>query len=100
VAIGSDGLALVAYTDFEGVLRVAHCGDPRCQSSSISTLARRTTVGGNTTPSIAIGPDGLAIIPFWDSVLKVARCVDVPCRSAAVTTLDEGAGPNELPDGS
>ena len=90
VAIGSDGLGLIAYYD-PGVLdlKVAHCDDIPCTSASISTLDSAAAVG--YYPSVAIGADGLGLISYYDATnddLKVAHCDNVECSSATVTALD------------
>ena len=103
VAIGTDGLPLIAYLTIgrggSGVsvddLMVAHCADVNCTSTtSITTIDAPGNVGW--FPSMKIGSDGLGIIAyvaysnsagFLDD-LRVAHCVDVACTSATITTLD------------
>ena len=38
LAIGSDGLPLVAYADFDRVLWVARCADVPCRQATVTTL--------------------------------------------------------------
>jgi preprotein translocase subunit Sec61beta len=88
VAIGADGLGLIAYFDqTNSQLEVAHCDDLAC------TTATRTTLdsGGGAYTSVAIGVDGLGLISYFsgaDSDLKVAHCSNLACTSATLTTLD------------
>jgi hypothetical protein len=89
VAIGADGLGLIAYYDQTiSQLRVAHCDDLAC------TTATRTTLdsGGGFHTSVAIGVDGLGLISYFSSAnggdLKVAHCSNLACTSATLTTVD------------
>ena len=94
IAIGSDGLALVAYMDVtNAALKVAHCSDIVCHSATLSSLDRSGLSG--ELSHVAIGDDGLGLISYFDeatSVLKVAHCSNVLCTSASVTTLTEAGG--------
>jgi hypothetical protein len=96
LAIGADGLPLIAYVAGNTqpyALRVAHCSDAACASSTIATVA---TVGG-LLPShlpdtdVAIGTDGLALIAYVTGTsgparAGVAHCSNTAC-SAATTVL-------------
>ena len=63
VAIGTDGLALIAYSDpSHSALKTAHCNDAACTSATLSTV---DTSGAGAAGSIAIGADGLGIM-VWD----------------------------------
>ena len=91
IAIGADGLGLIAYYDQTNAdLKVAHCDNVLCTSATTATLDSAGNVGGYT--SIAIGADGLGLISYFDSTpnydLKVAHCSDIACTSATTTTLD------------
>src|SRR5262249_33677968 len=74
--MGSDGLGLITYYDqAHGDLRVAHCSNTPCSSSTTATLDSGGDVGG--IPSVAVGPDGLGLISYYDRTnhdLKVAHC--------------------------
>jgi hypothetical protein len=63
ITIGSDGLPIISYRDFnDGALRVAHCDDVACTpgGETITTLDSVGDAGLYT--SITIGSDGLPII--------------------------------------
>lgn len=91
LAVGGDGLGLISYFDNTNLqLKVAHCNNVTCTSATISTLASILNSLWFDT-SIAIGPDGLGLISFWDQSngdLKVARCNSARCTSATITTVD------------
>jgi hypothetical protein len=103
IAIGVDGLPLISYWDLPARgLRVAHCADIRCTSAdSISTVdlgGPNGTVG--TYTSLAIGPDGQALVSYKGSTtshysaqdLRVAHCQGLACRTAVVSTVDHTPG--------
>ncbi len=88
VAIGADGLPLVAFTR-NGDLGVAHCNDPACSSSVFTMLDTVGNVGDYN--AIAIGADGLAVISYVDltnAAVKVGHCSDYKCSAATTTRLD------------
>ena len=84
LAIGADGLPLVSYLDNANVdLKVAHCNDIACATSTATTIASTGNVGLYT--SLTIGADGLGLVSFRDasaSVLDVAHCNNLACSSA------------------
>lgn len=88
VAIGTDGLPVVAFTRSTD-LGVAHCTDLACSSSVFTMLDTVGSVGDyNAT---AIGADGLAVISYVDGTnvaVKVAHCSDYKCSAATTTQLD------------
>lgn len=92
IAIGTDGLPLIAYFGATtNRLKVAHCNDAACSGGdeAINTVDASTCVGVN--PSIAIGTDGRGLISYWDCSnldLKVAHCNNAACTSATPATLD------------
>lgn len=90
LAIGADGLGLIAYYDLGSFdLKVAHCDNLACTSATLSTLDSLHAVG--LYASLAIGADGLGLISYLDfsaNDLKVAHCNDLACTSATLTTLD------------
>jgi hypothetical protein len=112
IAIGSDGLPLIAYDDPNARdLRVAHCSDPACTTATTALLDSVGAVGASA--SIAIGADGLGLISYLDLTevvepeggiyidgrLKVAHCSNVACTSATVATLDaigDGGGSTSI----
>lgn len=95
MVIGADGLPIIAYYDqARGALKIAHCSDAACESSSIAVLDRTassaTSGGVGLDPVIRIGPDGLPLVVFRDEdlkALKLARCSDQTCTRAVVAVL-------------
>lgn len=78
LAIGIDGLGLIVYYDEKHGLCTAHCGDVACRTASIHHVMPRGFVGDKA--SLAIGPDGFALVSFSDQRgLVVAHCRDVRC---------------------
>ncbi len=94
VAFGLDGLALISYNaNYSGSvgsdLKVAHCLNVYCTSSTIVTADTGGHVGWRT--SAAIGGDGLGVISYYDITnrdLKMAHCTNLACTSATNTTVD------------
>ena len=94
IAIGADGLPVIAYHDGANfALKVAKCADAVCSAgtSTLSTVDSGGTLGFNN--SIAIGADGLPVISYWDNSngnLKVAKCVNAACTTgtSALSTVD------------
>jgi hypothetical protein len=92
VAVGTDGLPLVAYYDSaSNDLKVAHCADPACSHASITTVDAGPHAGFLVT--VVIGTDGLGLMSYGAddggvAFLKVAHCNDVPCSSASTASLD------------
>jgi uncharacterized repeat protein (TIGR01451 family) len=88
-AYGTDGLPLISYYDVtNGDLKVAHCQDVACATSTKQTIDSAGDVGRHT--SIAIGANGRGIISYVDATnarLKVAHCNDVACSGATTVTL-------------
>ena len=92
VAIGADGLPIIAYQDTTNLdLRVAHCNDVQCDNGTTKTVLDATNAGYYN--SITIGADGLAIISYQSEAsapfaLKVAHCENIQCTASTITTLD------------
>ena len=92
IAVGNDGLPLIAYSDTGGTydLRVAHCADVQCSSATHTPID--TTMDSTDAKEIVIGSDGLALIAYFDTTsdnLKVAHCQNVACTSAILSTIDQ-----------
>jgi hypothetical protein len=92
---GVDGLGLIAYTGAGYQLKVAHCGNVACTSSTTAAIDNTQL---SMWPSVTIGADGLGLISYYYSspddhgTLRVAHCYDVACSGAAATTLASSAG--------
>jgi hypothetical protein len=94
IAIGSDGLGLIAYYDKTNLdLKVAHCNDLDCSNPTQTTVYSTGWTG--MKPSVAIGPDGLGLISFFDaenSALKVAHCANYACTTSSIATVEDSPG--------
>jgi len=83
ITIGVDGLGVISYRDGTGAnkdLKVAHCGNVTCTSSTYVTVDTPGDVGWNT--SITIGSDGLPFVSYRDvdgSQVKGLHCANVFC---------------------
>ena len=104
VAIGGDGLPLIAYVSgalpvINGGLRVAHCNDPLCATATITELAEAY---GNA--ALRIAGDGRGTVastryyfPFFNGI-EVRHCNDAACTSASLfappALLPSGGGTN------
>jgi preprotein translocase subunit Sec61beta len=93
ITIGPDGLGLISYLSFDGILfdlLVSHCGNAACSSGyTFNTVDGAGGVGYNT--SITIGADGLGLISYYDGSsgdLKVLHCGNAACTSGTPTTVD------------
>lgn len=93
VALGADGLNVIAYVTGFGELKVAHCVNVQCSAATVSTLVRR--IDFTTTTSIGVGRDGLPVIAFrdHDQRLVVAHCNSAACKSAKLTTVVDQSFP-------
>ena len=105
VAIGTDGLPIIAYNDlsvdFVGdgseihneSVKVAHCLDVECSDYTTSVVANERAY----FVQVDIGGNGLPIVAYqsisgnlWN--VKVAACKDITCSSAEVATVDPRPG--------
>jgi hypothetical protein len=97
LAIGADGLPVIAYHD-AGLLslKVAKCGNAACSGGAVTITQvdnPANTVG--LYASIAIGADGFPVISYFDQTagtLKVAKCGNAACNAGnTLTTVDDPA---------
>lgn len=83
LAIGSDGLGIIFYTDLtNATFKVAHCSNLACNSFRRYTLPLRwQNASYGLRFSIAIGTDNLPVISYYDehSGLSMIHCDDVLC---------------------
>ena len=97
IAVGVDGLPVVAYYDFSnGNLKVAHCANATCMAgtSTITIVDGLGAADVGEYNSIAIGTDGRPVISYFnntDNNLWVAKCGDAACSSGnALNLVDDG----------
>jgi hypothetical protein len=67
ITVGADGLGVISYYDGTGGrqdLKVAHCGNLACTTSTFVAVDTAGQVGWNT--SITIGSDGLPFVSYRD----------------------------------
>ena len=94
IAIGTDGLPIISYSNFTTQnLQVAHCSTVDCSSSTKFVVDNSANnVGWDT--SIAIGTDGFPIVSYTDTTtgnLWVAHCSAVDCSSSTRFEVDNSA---------
>jgi len=77
IAVGSDGLPILAYQGDTGALKILHCGEAACSSgNAITTLETGACLGAD----LAIGADGLPVLSYaHDAELIFAHCGNVLC---------------------
>lgn len=94
IAIGADGLPIVAHYDANAAdLRVTHCGNAACTSGNVTTVADDSANAVGSYVDIGIGTDGRPVISHFDGsagTLKVTHCGNAACTSGNVsTTVDD-----------
>lgn len=95
IAIGTDGLPVISYHDFNGgALKVARCINAACTGGATITFVDDPP-GNNVGAfsSIAIGTDGFPVISYRDltaGALKIAKCASPACvGGVTITTVDD-----------
>jgi hypothetical protein len=82
MAIGDDGLPVIAYVDRTGGrLKVAHCTDVSCTAATITDTGLSARVDGRDIISVTIGPDGYPVISHRDT--NVVHCGDADCSTVS-----------------
>jgi len=83
ITLGTDGLGVISYFDGTGAardLKVAHCGNVACSTSSYVAVDTPGWVGWST--SITVGADGLPFVSYQDvtgNAVKGLHCPNVFC---------------------
>lgn len=90
IAIGLDGLPVIAYLDATAnALRVAKCSNTACSGApTITTVDDPVNLVG-AYASLAIGSDGVPVISHIDrtaNALRVTRCANAACTGSATST--------------
>ncbi len=95
IAIGADGLPVIAYAFHQNSVKLAKCNDASCSSFGHAFVESEFWVGYFT--SVAVGADGFPVISYYDAGsgarhLKVAKCVDAACAKPALINVVDGGG--------
>jgi hypothetical protein len=81
IAIGADGLPVIAHHDWlKQSLRIAKCGNFSCSAGNVANVVDSGGVGRE--PSISIGTDGFPVVSYHDvnnGFLKVLKCGNAFC---------------------
>jgi Collagen triple helix repeat (20 copies) len=100
-ASGADGLPLVAvYDSTNNDLKVVHCGDVTCSSSTTTVLDSTGDVG--RYPAATVGSDGFGLIVYLDGTtgrLKVAHCTNLACTAFGLATVDSSGNVGDAQTG-
>ncbi len=95
IAIGTDGLPIIAHRDATNYdLRICKCGNASCSSGN-SCVAVDSNGNVGVVPSLAIGADGLPVIIHGDGTnlgLRVCKCGNASCSSGNTCTTVESTG--------
>ena len=88
-AAGADGFPLVAvYDTNSNDLKIVHCNDQTCSSSTTTVLDSVGTVG--RYPSVTVGSDGFGLVSYLDASgnnLKMAHCTNLACTAFTTSTI-------------
>jgi hypothetical protein len=93
IAIGRDGVPIVAFTGTGEQLHIAKCLHATCATAMTYPLV--ATNGSGITPRLAIGADGLPVVAHFDRNgpgLRVSHCNDPDCRTVTSTLVVTGSG--------
>ncbi|OGY91341.1 MAG: hypothetical protein A3B31_02685 [Candidatus Komeilibacteria bacterium RIFCSPLOWO2_01_FULL_53_11] len=100
MAIGTDGLPVIAYNETGGTLRVIKCTNPLCSAITNDPTYPGPATDSNLYTSMAIGTDGYPIIAYHtedspNGYLRVVHCTDIACVGwDSETLLASGASVN------
>ena len=98
IAIGGDGLPVVAYGSGPvGLnlpkLKVLKCGTAACNAAVTIVIVDGSVSA--TSPKIAVGADGLPVISYYDATnahLRMAKCGNASCSGSTITQVDSDIG--------
>lgn len=94
IAIGPDGLPIIAYSDDAATtIRIVFCTDVRCSAAGTPVTP---DVNGQLadSPSIEVAGDGLPVVAFRNATLGqlwVTRCLTATCSSTDASLMDPTA---------
>ena len=92
IAIGRDGVPIIAFTGANEQLRIAKCLHLSCATASSYPLL--ATNGAGLAPRLAVGADGLPVVAHYDRNgpgLRVSHCNDADCLSVTSTLVVSGS---------
>ncbi len=101
LAIGGDGLGLIAYQDTASStgtkMKVAHCLNLACTSANLTTVDTTKPDngedGGYSQIGLAVGNHGMGLISYYDGgsnqMLKVAACTNADCSTTVKSIVDK-----------
>ena len=97
LAIGADGLPVVAYRTLQNKLRVAKCNNWDCTDVMVIELTGSYVTSAHL--ALAIRPAGNPAIAFQDNAerrLDVVRCVTADCTGGGHDFFTIDPGPNDV----
>jgi hypothetical protein len=93
--ISASGRPMIAYRDNTlGGVKFMRCGDAACSSGNF-IVAIPTSSGTVYNIDLALGPDGMPVISYFnsgDSAISVVRCANTQCNFGLTTSTIEGGG--------
>ncbi len=96
LAIGIDGLPIIAYHDATNTdFKIAKCGTASCASGNTITTVDSAGIVGYNAVSLSIGSDGLPVAAYYDATnqnLKVLKCGNNACSSGNAIAVVDGPG--------
>jgi predicted GH43/DUF377 family glycosyl hydrolase len=104
LAIGADGLPVIAYYDAtNGDLKFLRCGNAYCsESNTVSTLDGAVDEAGQPSTDdvgrfvdLVVDPDGLPVMAYYDATngdLKFLRCGNAGCTIGNTIVVVDGSG--------
>lgn len=93
IAVGIDGIPIVAYRGNGGGLRMARCNLPTCETGTSLLVGVDPTSAADAT-AIAIAPNGNPLIVHESSgTIKLSSCPPTTCLAPTNTTVGNGTAP-------
>ena len=93
IAVGTDGLPILAYQDTANDFSVAKCNNATCSANTQTVIEAGDSSLLGQFPKIAIGVDSLPIVAYGGNssgVLRVVTCANASCSSTSGTSFTGG----------